>query len=109
MASLGQLDLAGQSFKQAAEEAENVLKTTPSYFDAQYVLGFALSGMAQAKQNDRASLVSQSSTAFEKAYSICNSRGVVDEALRLIEELLSIGDGGELNRPRDLLRQLANA
>ena len=105
----GQRDLAGESFKQAAAEAEKILSTTPSYFDAQYLLGFAISGMAVANQADRTSLVSQSYAAFEKAYGVCKSRGVVNEALRLIEELLSVGADEELNRPRDLLQRLADA
>jgi tetratricopeptide (TPR) repeat protein len=109
LARRGQPDLASESFKQAAADAEKILSTTPSYFDAQYYLGFALNGMALTNPNDRASLVSQSSAAFENAYAICKSSGVINEALRLIDELLIVDDDGELKRPRDLLQQLAKS
>jgi hypothetical protein len=103
----GQLELAGESFKQAAADAEKVLSKTPRYFDAQYLLGFALGGMALVNRQDRATLIAQCSSAFEKAYATCPSRGVVAEALRLYDELLSVDAGGELSGPRDLLRRIA--
>ena len=108
-AKRGQLELAGESFKLAIDDAEKVLSKTPSYFDAHYLLGFALGGMALVNQQDRASLATQCSRAFEKAYATCPSRGVVNEALRLFEELLSVDAGGELSGPRDLLTRLAIA
>lgn len=109
LAKRGNVDLSGESFRQAAEEAEKVLTKTPGYFDAQYLLGIAYSGMALANASDRASLVNQSCTAFEKAYAACNARGVIDEALRLLGELLNSDSSGDLNRPRDLVKQLAAA
>lgn len=102
----GQLELAGESFKQAAADAEKVLSKTPRYFDAQYLLGLTLGGMALVNQPDRATLIAQCSSAFEKAYATCPSRGVVAEALRLYDELLSVDAGGELRGPRDLLRRI---
>jgi hypothetical protein len=107
-AKRGQLEEAGESFRQAAEEAAQVLTKTPGFFEAQYILGIAFSGMALTNASDRAALVDKSYTAFEKAYAACNAPGVITESLRIFEELLSLDSSGDLNRPRDLLRQLAD-
>ena len=107
LAKRGEMGLAGESFKQAAEEAEKVIAKTPSYFDAHYILGVAFCGMALANASDRASLVDKSCTAFERAYAVCNAPGVIEETMRLLDELLSLDSSGGLNRSRDLLKQLA--
>ena len=109
LAKRGRMEEAGESFKQAAEEAEKVLTKTPGYFDAQYILGIALCGMALANASDRDSLVDKSYTAFERAYAACNARGVINESLQLLDELLSSDSPSDLNRPRDLLRQLTSS
>lgn len=109
LAKSGRLEQAEASFKQAAQDAERVLTKTPSYFDAQYVLGIAFGGMALANISDRSSIADASCRAFEKAYAACKARGVINETLRLFEEFLSLDSGSELNRPRDLLKGLATA
>ncbi len=109
LAKGGRPELAGESFKRAAEEAEKVLTRTPAYVEVLYILGIALSGMALVNAGDRAVLVNESCATFERAYAACNAPGVINEVIRLFEELLRLDTPGDLNRPRDLLRQFAAA
>jgi tetratricopeptide (TPR) repeat protein len=109
LAKLGQPQLASEAFEQAVGFAEQLLTKTPSYFDARYILGLATCGRAWLNSKDRDSLVAQSRDAYAEAYKNCKSRGVVKEALLLLEELLSLNGAGDLSAPRDLLKQLEAA
>lgn len=109
LAKLNQVQPASEAFTQAVAHAERLLAKTPSYFDARYILGMATCGQAVTTTEERAALIAQVNVAYRNAYRNCPSRGVIEEALRLLNELLKFDGTGELSEPRELLRQFATA
>ena len=108
LARLGQAQPAREAFEKASEHAAQLLEGTPLYFDARYILGLAACGLALTAE-EKAPLLKQAEAAYRDAYSNCRSPGVIEEALRLLEELLRVDGAGELSSAHALLKGFMRA
>jgi tetratricopeptide (TPR) repeat protein len=107
LARLGRREHARSAFKDAVISANELLEKTPRYFRAQYTLGLALAGKALlASDHARTeSLVAEAQKAYEDALAICSDRGVIADAVRLLNELRSLDRDGLLNSIITLLQK----
>lgn len=108
LAKLNRQALAAESFGNAILEAQNILSTTPTYYDARYSHGIAACGLALTNPDESSVLLAQSIAALEQAYDNCKSAGVVNEALGLLKKLGELSSIGELDKPCVALEQLAS-
>jgi tetratricopeptide (TPR) repeat protein len=104
LAKRGQTQPAASVFEKAATEAEQLLTRAPAYFDARYCLGLAKCGLAVTKPDEANGWITQSTAVFEQAYQNCKSQGILDEALRLFEEVAALNVNVDLAGPRKVIQ-----
>jgi len=98
-----------KSVRSLLEEAlaitDELLAQTPDLFAAQYIRGLALSGLAiLSKGNTRSTCLAQAQEAYRDARKICDARGVINDASRLLDALQSLDPEDQLAPVRALLK-----
>lgn len=88
MLRTNQNDSARAYFIETIEKSEYVLSEIPQFFAAKYTRALALAGLALLSDGDiQADYLQQAETAYRAALENCNAKGVVEDALRLLDEL----------------------
>jgi tetratricopeptide (TPR) repeat protein len=94
LARLKQEVLAREASTEALDLADGLLARTRHHFGAQYTQALSLAILAALSQKEeRDSLLTRAKEAYREAIQRCPAKGIVDDALLLLEELHSVGDG----------------
>jgi tetratricopeptide (TPR) repeat protein len=93
LARLGQADAASAAFLKAISYAAASLELTAGYYEAKYMQGLSLAGLAVLMYDPqrKAEYVSQAQEAYRAARDNCSVDGVVTSALYLFDELSMLG------------------
>jgi tetratricopeptide (TPR) repeat protein len=104
LARLDRREAACTALSQALNYAEEYLGKTPGYYVAKYTQALALSGLALLADNgDQALLIGKAQTAYQDALANCSARGVVGDAVKLLDELRPLDTATMLSPIRGLL------
>lgn len=83
-----QREAARDVLRKAISEADKVLRMSEDYYDAKYIRGLSLSGLALLTQEPECSLLlKQAQDAYSNAHTNCSEPGVVTNAQLLFDEL----------------------
>lgn len=86
---LGRIKEATSLFQKALEYAEENIAKTNNHYEAHYAKGLALAGLGLIATNETYRLFNEAIGSYKIAHNICKEKGVVDEALLLLNELQS--------------------
>lgn len=86
-----QAESARREFREALTIMDELLSKTPRFLAVKYARGLALSGLATLSDgNERKTYIAQAQEAYHEARSISDAKGVVSDALRLLNVLKPI-------------------
>lgn len=78
---------ARMSFEAVITTSEQILERCDKVFDAMYAQAFAYAGLALLSDLSDKQLLEQAQTTYRRALDNCATRGVVEDALRLLAEM----------------------
>lgn len=84
---LGRTKEAKSLFLDALKYAEESIERERNYYDAYYAKGLALTGLGLLATDDQSNLLNKAAETYELARDICSEKGVIDDALQLLDEI----------------------
>ncbi len=104
LARLDRREAACAALGEARTYADEFLSKTPRSYLAKYARGLALSGLGLlANSGEQASLLDDAKRTYQDAYENCSARGVVGDALKLLDELRLLDTTNVLSAIRAVL------
>ncbi len=110
LARLNEVNLAQAALQEAIRYADTLLLKTPGYYSAKYTRALAFSSLALLRDStNQATLMKQAQEAFREALANCAATGIINDILRLLSELHSLGDDEQLSSLFRLVENERNA
>jgi len=100
----GQKESSHIAFQDALKCADNILALTPNYYAAKYSRGLALSGLILSSEKNKDTIsITDVMEAYVSAINASTARGVLTDAINILDELILLDDQIRLGALRTFL------